>query len=250
MKEGLSAPREDEQASIAQAPDGTMWTTGAQGTARFEDDRWVRIDDTPGQRLAVAPDGTVWVLEAGGGALTAWREEGSSWVAERHRAPTWLTLVDWMDVLPDGTVVTYQGESFPVLGRFDGTSWTKQLFRRVGGRPVEWLYAPDVDADGHVWILWSGPLPEGGGEPEFGTARLDGSDWTVFDVPVGWAHGLVAGPDGSLWLGSDDGLLRFDGSAWVPAGFQGSYVVPMGATADGAVWLTDGSGAMYRRPAG
>jgi streptogramin lyase len=93
-------------------------------------------------------------------------------------------------------------------------------------------------------------MPDGGGKPVFSAARLDGADWTVFDVPAGWAHGLVAGPDDSVWLGIDDGLFRFDGSAWVPAGFQGSYVVRMGATADGAVWYADGSGAMYRMPAG
>lgn len=103
-----------------------------------------------------------------------------------------------MDVLPDGTVMTYQGESFPILGRFHGTSWTKQLFKSIAGRRVEWLYAPAVDADGHVWILWSRPMPDGGGEPVFSTARLDGAGWTVFDVPAGWAHGLVAGPDGSV----------------------------------------------------
>ena len=249
MEDGLSMPPAEEQASIAQAPDGTLWTTGSRGTARFDEERWVVIDDAPGQRLAVAPDGTIWVLEADGGGLTAWREEGSEWVAEHHAVPDWLAFVEWMDVLPDGTVMTYQGESFPILGRFDGASWTKQLFKSIAGRPIEWLYAPDVDADGHVWILWSGPMPDGGGEPAFSTARLDGTDWTVFDVPAGWAHGLVAGPDGSVWLGGDDGLFRFDGHAWVPAGFQGLYVVPMGATTDGAVWFTDGSGAMYRMPA-
>lgn len=247
VDDGLPARPDEDAASIALAPDGTLWATGSRGTARLEGDRWVAIDDAPGQRLVVAPDGTVWVVEAKGGGLTAWREETSGWMAERHPVPDWLVLVDQVEVLPDGSVMTFRGPDFPVLGRFDGTSWQKQLIRRLDGRRVDAVYATDVDSDGRLWILWTAPA-DGTAFSSHSTARLDGSEWTIFDVPVEWAHGLVAGEDGSVWLGSDDGLYRFDGDAWVPAGFQGMYVVPLEVSTDGTVWFTDGSNALYRLP--
>lgn len=248
VAEGLPSRPAEDMASIASAPDGTLWATGSRGTARLEGDRWVAIDDAPGQRLAVAPDGTVWIVEAKGGGLTAWREDASGWVAERHPVPDWLVLVDQLDVLPDGSMMTFQGPDFPVVGRFDGTSWQKRLIRRLDGRRVDAVYAADVDTDGRLWTLWTEPAADGSSLSSHSTARLEGSEWTVFDVPVEWAHGLVAGEDGSVWLGSDDGLYRFDGDAWVPAGFQGIYVVPMAVSDDGAVWFTDGSSALYRMP--
>ena len=250
VAEGLPARPDEDIASIALAPDGTLWATGSRGTARLENDRWVAIDDTPGQGLAIAADGTVWVVEAKGRGLTAWRDEATGWTAERHPVPDWLVLVDRVDVLPDGSVLTFQGPDFPVLGRFDGTSWQKRLIRRLDGRRVDAVWAADTDTDGRTWILWTEPAADGTSLSSHGTARLDGSDWTVFDLPVEWAHGLVAGEDGSVWLGSDDGLYRFDGDAWVPAGFQGMYVVPMAVSADGTVWFTDGSNALYRLPPG
>ena len=246
---GLPTVFADARMVMAMAPDDVVWSTGPAGTARLEGERWVLIDDTPGQALTVAPDGTVWVLEAGGVGLTGWRQEGSSWVAERHPSAAPAADAQWLGILPDGTIWALEGGWVRVLARFDGTSWTKELEESVAGRPLEWVEGADVDADGHLWVLWSAPPQDENALPVRETARLDGDAWTVFDVPVAWQERLAAGPGGSIWLGGLDGLYRFTGSAWVQAGFAGSYLLPVDVAADGAVWFTTGSGGLYRMPA-
>ncbi len=190
----------------------------------------------------------MWVLESDDAGLTAWSEAESGWVAERHPADERFFAASWMDILPDGTLLAHEAGYVPLLARFDGSTWTTELEEEVGGRPLESVLDADVDADGHVWVLWSAPTQDEDELPVYSTARLDEDGWRVFDVPATWLQGLVAGPDGSAWLGSDDGLYRFSGDAWVPAGFEGSYVVPLDATADGAVWFADYAGGLYRLP--
>lgn len=154
-----------------------------------------------------------------------------------------------MGILPDGSIWAAEGGWVRVLARFDGTSWTTELQESVAGRPLEWVEGVDVDADGHLWVLWSVPPQDEDALPVRETARLDGDVSRVFEVPVDWAGPLAAGPGGSVWLGGDDGLYRFTGSAWVPAGFAGSRLPPVDVAADGAVWFTTGSGGLYRMPA-
>ena len=155
----------------------------------------------------------------------------------------------WLGILPDGTIWAHEGGWVRVLARFDGTAWTKELQESVAGRPLEWVERADVDADGHLWVLWAAPTQDENALPVRATARLDGDVWTVFEVPAAWPDGLAVGPDGSAWLGGDDGLYRFDGNAWEPAGFVGSYLVPVDVAADGAVWFTTYFGGLYRMPA-
>lgn len=149
IDEGLPTVFGDERMAIAMAPDGRLWSTGPGGTARLEGERWVSIDDTPGQTLTIAADGTAWVLEAGGAGLAAWRQEGSGWVAEGHPAPVGLLPVGLVDaccmgILSDGSIWAYQGGWVPVLARFDGTSWRAELQESVAGRPLEWVYGHAV----------------------------------------------------------------------------------------------------------
>jgi hypothetical protein len=260
MDEGMPELRGDEGVSVALAPDGTLWATGPGGTARLDGEAWEVVGDAPGQAVTVGPDGTVWVLGSDN-ALAAWRDGPTGWVAEHH-PPTGLICagcggVAWMGVRPDGSVWVLQLGFVPVyLLSFDGQTWTSQLESDVAGRPIGpfgHVHAATIDAGGHLWVVWSGPPVDEHGLPTNGVARLDDTGWTVVSEagPAGFG-GVVAGPDGSVWMGSDDGLLRYDGSGWAPAGLAGMPVTPVDVSADGAVWFIDGGAgttALYRLPA-
>lgn len=56
--DGLPESRMDEPVAVARSPDGTLWSTGASGTAYLDGTAWELIDDAPGQALAIGPDGT------------------------------------------------------------------------------------------------------------------------------------------------------------------------------------------------
>ena len=249
VMEGLPDMVEGQPLVLERAPDGTLWSTGPGGTARLDGERWTVIDDAPGQALAIGLDGTVWVGAMGAEALdfTAWREDASGWSAEHHPGPGGLLSPD-IHIAPDGTVWVQEGGYGRTLLRFDGTTWTKPLQKSIAGLPLEGIGDADIDAEGHLWILWTEPA--GDGYSCCSSARLDGDDWTVFDVPSDWPRGLVVGADGSVWLGGggSDGLLRFDGSAWIPAGLEGSGVVPLDVSDDGTVWFTDDGGGLYHLP--
>ncbi len=250
VMEGLPDMVEGQPLAIERAPDGTLWSTGPGGTAHLDGERWTVIDDAPGQSLAIGLDGTVWVGALGAEAfdLTAWHEDASGWSAEHHRGPGGLFWSPDIHIARDGTVWVQEGGYGRTLFRFDGTTWTKPLQESIAGLHLEGIGDADIAPDGHLWILWTEPA--GDGYSCCSSARLDGDDWTVFDVPSDWPRGLVAGADGSVWLGGGGsvGLLRFDGSAWIPGGLEGSGLVPLDVSADGTVWFTDDGGGLYRLP--
>jgi ligand-binding sensor domain-containing protein len=255
MDEGLPPLNGEGMVSVALAPDDSLWATGPVGTARLVGETWELVDGAPGQAVAIGPEGTAWVLGSDC-TLVSWRPGATGWIPERHAANESLCMGGgapyWMGVRPDRSVWVLQaGFVADWLLSYDGRAWTEPLGTDVAGRPVDQVDSAAIDADGQLWVTWVDwrDLEREGSQPAvFGTARLDDAGWTV--VSEGESRGrLAAGPDGSVWLGSEDGLLRYDGTGWIPDRLTGMSVNPMDVSPDGAVWVTDGASGLYRLPA-
>jgi len=188
--------------------------------------------------LAFAPDGSLWATTGGG--VVRWEIASAT--------PTIFTEVDGLlgsprgiDVAADGTVWV-SAEDW--VARYDGT-WTS--YSTFGD--IEYVRIPSgavvARPDGGAWF-WADMTPDAG------LLHFDGTTWTAVAAPADWlvvddlwggtAYSLDAGPDETLWVGSDNGVLTFDGESWTHytpsnSGLP-SLIAPWVAVApDGAVWV-------------
>ncbi len=171
-------------ASLGVAPNGTVWAALhlSEGVVAYDGATWRRYtqaDGLPGplSNLAVASDGTVWV----GGEGIYGDPEG--------------------DVLAGG------------LAHFDGTSWTSYSVD-------DGLLSNEADVvagpDGTVWALHPELSAEtaeelGVASLPAGISRFDGITWTTYPDVAADGGGAVVSADGTLWMGSSQGVIGFDG---------------------------------------
>lgn len=188
--------------------------------------------------LAFAPDGSLWAATAGG--VVRWEIASET--------PTIFTEADGLHGSPDGIDVAADGTVWVTAGdwvaRYDGT-WTS--YTTFGG--IEYVRIPPgaVAAlpDGQAWF-WADMTPDAG------LLHFDGTTWAAIAAPSDWlvvddlwggmAYSVDAGPDGTLWVGSDNGVLTFDGESWThyTPSSRGlpSLVTPWVAVApDGTIWV-------------
>ncbi|MEA3511760.1 MAG: hypothetical protein U9R51_10025, partial [Actinomycetota bacterium] len=100
------------------------------------------------------------------------------------------------------------------VASFDGETWTTYTTADgLASNEGEIVVAPD----GTVWVVHPDPV-----SPWLVSAvsRRDADTWTVFDVTGSRRSGAVGGSDGTLWLGTDNGIVHFDGTDTT------RYVVP------------------------
>src|SRR6476469_608398 len=98
--------------------------------------------------------------------------------------------------------------------------------------PRVWPQRLALTSDGSLWATgqFGGVtrLDPSGRAKTFGIGRFN------------WAYDLVAGPDGALWMSTDDGVRRLDA-----VGHQTHWALPRGAwpqsitSAGGALWIAD-----------
>ena len=137
----------------------------------------------------------------------------------------------------------------------DGTLWVASedggLSRMTGGRfeavplgpgstrSVQCVFAAE---DGAVWT---------GGSALY---RIHGTNIDRFtpgkELPATTVFKVSGGPDGTLWLGTDEGLIHFDGSRFrnvgVDAGLVGTNVDSPKVAPDGSVWFGTWGGGLWR----
>ena len=178
--------------AVAVDASGQLWMVsgdGDHGVVVYDGSSWrefTTADGLPGHVLSdvdVAPDGTVWI----------------STRAEDHGVP---------DPGEDPNVAAAG------IGSFDGETWTTYTTADgLASNEGEIAIAPD----GTVWVVHPDPV-----SPWLVSAasRRDGDTWTVFDVEGSRRSGAVGGPDGTLWLGTNNGVVHFDGAT------TRRYVVP------------------------
>lgn len=252
--------------------DGSLWRLPM--SSRLSHGEWVRMG--PGKAIALH-DGTLWGINAvkdADACNTKLRRNYATIELVRTEDSRTTTLP--CDTLPDlrpdpprgnrgfkaaaapagvlylaGAVADPEepDEPFrnvPGLFRIDGSGWQKVR------PPIEYDDSKLVPAG--LWVtpsetLWMSWTTEANGAT---FARLDGEEWTTFDVTIDQRSGLAGkrgweehddrfslGPDGRAWLAAGSGLLLFDGAAprevLSARGLHSVSVAP-----DGTIWVGAG----------
>ncbi len=186
-------------------------------------ERWDSFSD-----IAVDDAGRVWMVSGDGddGVVVY---DGSSWREYTTADGLPGHVLSDVDVAPDGTVwisteavdhgVPDPGEDPNVaaagVASFDGETWTTYT-TADGLASNEGTIA--IAPDGTVWVVHSVPFSPWGAVSA--VSRRDGDTWTIFDVEGSRRRGAVGGSDGTLWLGTNNGIVHFDGATTT------RYVVP------------------------
>ncbi|MEA2023929.1 MAG: hypothetical protein U9N79_06515, partial [Actinomycetota bacterium] len=177
---------------------------------------WDSFDD-----IAVDTAGRLWMVSGDGddGVVVY---DGSSWREYTTADGLPGHVMSDVDVAPDGTVwiATHAvdkgqldpGEDPSVLAAgvasFDGETWTTYTTADgLASNEGEIAIAPD----GTVWVIHPDPTSPWGAVSA--ASRRDGDTWTVFDVAGSRWSGAVGGSDGTLWLGTSNGVVHFDGAS-------------------------------------
>ncbi len=216
---------------IVAGPDGTLWFAGFDGAvSSFGDGGWTTLwvpSDIPENRVwsvAEAADGAIWAVfpEAVG------RFDGTDWDFWDMFCPCFL------EPGPDGSM--WLASIFEGVYQFDGTRW-RQSYRADDG-----VVSVLATSDGDVWASNSWPPV---------VIRMIGGAWQEVPnppLPEGWGLGLLSeGPDGTVWLGSDNGHYSWTGGGWNehPQVTDGQWAFDTGGVwfgPDGTKWFYNISG--------
>lgn len=147
---------------------------------------------------------------------------------------SWTTHRDIGDASVNDIAFDPSGESWVVTGALyhvkNGTWHMYSMRSEIGiGAHVQ---AVAFEADGDLWAALG----------EEGVARFDGDAWHHHPLGGGESSGyfeaIAVGSDGTVWAGSDDGLMRYRDRTWdqvdsVPR----IRVSALDVADDGAVWI-------------
>jgi signal transduction histidine kinase/ligand-binding sensor domain-containing protein len=257
--------------AIAQTPDGYLWLGTESGLVRFDGVRTVPWQPSAGQRLPsnfidallVSRDGTLWIGTSKGlaslkdGKLSIYRKTGDSGITaliEDHEGTVWIGAYGNsggnLCAAGAGTFECYGNASFEreVVALYEdhkGSLWvssTNGLWRWRPGTPERYTYPRGAVAA--RWLV----------EDNSGTLLLStnkGLEKLVAGRIESYALPGIAGEfiptralrssDGSLWIGSWQGLLHFhQGRTDVfkaVDGLSADSVVPIFEDREGNVWV-------------
>ncbi len=187
--------------AIAQTPDGAMWFGLLEhGLSRWDGQTWQPITMTDGlnadtvQALQVDAQGRLWV-----GTIAGVSMYDGTW--HHYTESDGLAAADINDIAlaRDGSLwfATWGGG----VSRRHDDRWTTYT-------TADGLLAPGVDA------VWADPNSE---RVWFGTVSglsvFDGETWQSYGVAqgigVGRVYDVIGSPDGSIYLGTETGVVRF-----------------------------------------
>lgn len=187
--------------SIQRDREGSLWFGREESLLRF-DGKMLSVFTQPtipgGTYLSAssAPDGSVWFMTWGSGTV---RYDGKTFT--RYTATNGLGddagIVSFCD--PDGTV--WLGNNWSGLSRFDGHTITPlpEDERKLAPVLAASIYR---DRRGRHWF----------GSHD-GLYRYDGRTWTHMSsgdgLPNNGVHEFAEDTDGTMWIGTDGGLVRY-----------------------------------------
>ncbi|WP_250402859.1 Vgb family protein [Streptomyces cellostaticus] len=243
----IPLPGNSAAASLALAPDGTLWVAERDvgGVARIDPSGTItqyRLSEGQAQvsGIARAGDGTVW--------FTALGQIG------RLHPDGRITRADFDYVEdPEGITVGPDGAAWftttlhPAIGRADATTGQPSIMPSTIDLPADSI---TTGPDQAVWF--SQVAKEPGGSDGIGRVSIKGR-YTSWPLPPGTApHNITAGPDGALWFTQRGGIGRI-----TVRGEVSSFPVPqaerpncVAAGPEGAVWFTTATKVGRLAPSG
>jgi len=198
--------------SLAEAPDGSLWSGDSSGLFRWEGTSWSAAPEgRPAAgvtALAVDRSGAVWV-----GNHCEFYSSGACSGVSRYDGTRWETFADLGAVAsiraaPDGSIwVSDPGDP----ARYDGHAWTRpggDLPRRLATwNRVTWA------ADGTVWVTECAYF-----QGEVLVSRFDGTAWVEYTAADGLPRstncGEVFATTHGVYVAAGDGLYRLVGERW------------------------------------
>ncbi|MDH5833336.1 diguanylate cyclase [Luteimonas kalidii] len=283
LGEQLGLPRGEVRALTATG-DGDVWIAGDTGVWRLRAGRLSRQRPERAEALLQDGHGALWVTGTESVVLRHWRgrwerldaRHGISGYAtgalfEDREGLVWFGTTHGLFRIADGPVWGFgEREGLPtdyvrsVLQTADGQAWIGHslgLSRIRDGRPETVVLAPDQPpasvlslaraGDGGVWAgtYNRGVLRVSAGRPAIARALLPAS------APLSTAQvrALLEAPDGTLWIGTEQGLAAWRDGALDPDPLPGLPRLPVRALhldADGALWIGQLGGLARREPGG
>lgn len=196
----------DRVGALTEMSDGTLWVGTENGISRYDGTTFRNLTaedgllDTDVNRIVEARNGDIWIATRG----RSFRYDGETF--------TPLVTADGLEfrnvrcILEDRQGRIWLGGN-DGLWRFDGRTYT-----RLDPRFVGYLYEA---RDGRIWV--SAQDGEAGYDMALFVVAPDASPLDaeplemVVDIP-GQVFGIVEDTEGSIWFGTERGVVRYDGA--------------------------------------
>ncbi len=241
----------DKVASMITGADGKLWLgLERSGIYHFAGDDWKgrRLDNTVWERYSpqdnldfpsnvepvVAPNGVVWVADS----YNLWHFENDQWTVQKSPAGKFIWFESAPAFAPDGSM--WIGTMDSGVFNFDGKRW-RQYTHKDGLLSDNWVDGVAVTTDGTAWFetyeVDKDDMPAAGGLSSF-----DGKQWNTYPWSEDGLRGsiMVAAPDGTLWMGTYDGLFHYVDGEWVnyteAAGLPDDWIRSLAVSRDGVLW--------------
>ncbi len=240
--------------SLMPDKEGNMWVgTYGGGLSKFDGERWTNYNVPDGLAdafiydILFLPDGTMWIATwSGANRVQGEISQPGSWSTFTVKNTNGGLPNDWVYALDldqqgniwfgtEGGLAVFDGKEWKNWGHKDGLGAPYEVVKEAnpptgdvgkesvhhgrqkieqGLEHVETAYNPNyivsmiVDRQGRVWCgTWGA-----------GVSQFDGKRFTTYTtqdgLPGNYIFSLAEGPDGIIWVGTNQGLARFDGIAW------------------------------------
>ncbi len=226
--------------AIAVGPDGVVWFgTACCGVSRFDGGSWTTFTTANGlasnyiTSIAIASDRSVWFGTIDSGIS---RFDGKSWQTYTMTNGLWGNIVLHLFILPNGSLLAESSTDASLkLMLFDGKKWSDYPtpFTFLTGNKYG-TGGVVATPDGSLWFA------------TYGLYRLSGGNWTHYTtsdgLPGDYILCIAEAPDGTLWLGTDQGIARIKNGKIVSndpvdSFFKGEEVSSIAVSPNGEVWL-------------